>query len=87
MSLISNRQFTFDTFQVAIPNFFEIEIFSDAIGAYIKLSVVCNVSAAILILITILKDYVLPGTLLQNFTEQKAFRSSDPFTFYVTDAM
>ena len=36
MSLMSNLKFTVDAFQVTIPNFLEIEIFSDVIGAYVK---------------------------------------------------
>ena len=45
MSLMSNLQFTVDTFQVAIPKFFEIKIFSDAIGVYVKEPVVYKTTA------------------------------------------
>ena len=36
MSLMSNLKFTVDVFQVIIPNFLEIEIFSDVIRSYVK---------------------------------------------------
>lgn len=90
---MSKLKFTADAFQVAIPHFLENEIYFDPTGTYIKQSIAYNIAAVTnihlgatkqfvtLILISMLKNYALRGSLLQNYIEQKILHSSDLFLF------